>query len=122
MFGHFQDVLNATTQEIEPQINLKTQNFSPNQRDLTTYLVGAAMADLIWQSDTNPAAEKKWELPKVGREVASTIVDAAARVSGRRDYTEQEVRDFLVTPDLRRFAAEAKIEVLNHLERRARGH
>lgn len=122
MNGHFQDVLQSTRQNLAQQIDLKTSEFSTNQRALINSLVGASMADLTWRSDTNPNAEKKWEIPKIGIEVASTVVDAAARFVGRRDYTDQEVREFSASPNLRRIAAETKIEVLAHLERRARGH
>jgi hypothetical protein len=122
MLGNYQDLIHVTRQHLQSEIDLKTQTFSEHQRALTIALTGASMADLIWGSDTNPNAEKKWALPKVAREVASTIVDAATRVSATRDLTDEEVKNFSASPNLRKIAAETKTEVLNHLDRRARGH
>lgn len=121
MIGNSYDVITVTLQHLQPQIDLKTQSFSPAQRDLTAYITGATMADLAWRSDTNPNAEKKWELPKVAIEVATTIVDRAARTAATRDYTEADVKDFCASPMLRQIAAETKEEILAHLDCRARG-
>lgn len=121
MFGHFQDVIHTTRKHLQNEIDLKTQNFSEQQRTIATALVGASMADLVWQSDTNPNAEKKWELPKVALEIASTVVNGATRVASAKDYSDSEVENFSASPHLRQIAAETKIEVLNHLARRARG-
>jgi hypothetical protein len=121
MHGNQHHVITETRQHLQAEIDLKTQDFSPQQRSLTAFITGASMADLIWQSDTNPNAEKKWELPQVAVEVAKTIVDRAARVAGTRHYTDADVREFCGGPELRQIAAETKIEVLNHLATRARG-
>lgn len=121
MYGNSHQVITETGQQLQSQIDLKTQKFSPEQRALTGYIAGAAMADLLWRSDTDPNAEKKWEIPKVAVEVATTIADRAAQITSLHEYTESDVRNFCASPELRRIAAETKIEVLNHLERRARG-
>jgi hypothetical protein len=121
MLGNSHDVITATRQHLQPQIDLKTQSFSQAQRFLTDNITGAAMADLVWRSSTDPHAEKKWELPKVAIEVAATIVDRAARTASSREYTEADVREFCAGPQLRKIAAETKEEILAHLARRARG-
>lgn len=121
MIGNSYDVITTTRQHLQPQIDLKTQSFSPAQRDLTAYITGATMADLTWKSNTDPNAEKKWELPKVAIEVANMIADRAARTAATREYTEADVREFCASPELRQIAAEMKAEILAHLDRRARG-
>lgn len=121
MHGNSHQVITETNEHLQSIIDLKTERFSPEQRALTDYIAGAMMAELIWGSDTDPKAEKKWELPKVAVEVANTIVDRAARVASTREYTESDVREFCASQALRQIAAETKIEIMNHLASRARG-
>jgi hypothetical protein len=121
MLGHTQDVFSAVRQNLEAQIDLSTTNFSETQRAFTNALVGASMADLIWQSSTDPNEEKRYELPKVARDVAKTIVDSAAMAAQQHIQTESDFASFMAGPKVRQIAAETKNEVSNLLARGARG-
>ena len=120
MLGRTQDVLVAVRQNLQQSIDLRTTTFSESQRAATRALVGASMADLIWNTDPNE--EKRYELPRIAQDVANTIVDSAAMAAQQHIRTESDFASFMAGPKLRQIAAETKVEITNLLARHARGH
>lgn len=121
MLGRTQDVLIAVRQALHEQLDIRTANFSPSQRDLAKAVVGASMADLTWQSNTDPNEERRYELPRVAQDVANTVLTSATMAAQQYGNTEADFAAFVAGPRVRQIAAETRNEVSNLLARRARG-
>ena len=122
MYGNTQDVLNATRTELPRKIELASAHFTENQRSLVREIAARSMANLSHKSDPNPNAERKWELPRVGGEVADILVrHATNNTIPQGNISDEQFRAFVASDRLRDIADEAKAEVIILLEQRARG-